>query len=142
MTTLSTDKQTADLSNKSNSAPVKKELEGSERTFAGKYFTPAADIFETEKSLVVVLDMPGVSKEDVSVRLENDVLEIEGRLALGSFGKRQAIYSEYNVGNFYRRFNVSNKVSRDGIEAKMQDGVLTLTLPKVPEATPRRISVH
>jgi HSP20 family protein len=113
-----------------------------ERTRVGKTFTPAADIFETDKALILTLDMPGVKKDAVTVRLEHDLLEIEGRVELGDYQGRQALYSEYNVGNFCRRFAVSNKIARDGIEAKMADGVLTLSLPKAPEATPRQIPVH
>jgi HSP20 family protein len=113
-----------------------------ERTFAGKTFTPATDIFESKAALTLVMDMPGVRKDSVHVRLENDILEVEGQIEPTSYQGRQAIYSEYNVGNFYRRFTVSNRIARDHIEAKMADGVLTLSLPKVPEATPRRITVH
>jgi HSP20 family molecular chaperone IbpA len=121
----------------------KQELdERAERTRAGKYFTPPADIFETKDALSLVLDMPGVAKDQVHVRLENDQLEIEGRVAVAGIQGQEAVYSEYNVGHYYRRFTLSNKIAKDRIEATMEAGVLRLVLPKVPEATPRRIAVH
>ena len=113
-----------------------------ELTHAGKTFTPATDIFETDRALTVVMDMPGVAKDQVTVRLENDLLEVEGRVAPPELGGRQALYSEYNVGHFYRRFHVSNKIARDAIVARLDDGVLTLELPKAAEAQPRRIPVN
>jgi HSP20 family protein len=85
--------------------------------------------------------MPGVAKEHVQIKLENDILEIEGKVDVADFSERRPIYSEYNVGNYFRRFAISNKINRDGIEAKIKDGVLTLTLPKAPELEPKRISV-
>jgi HSP20 family protein len=124
-------------------AASKKEIgSDTERTRAGRYFTPPADIFETKDALSLILDMPGVAKDHVNVRLENDQLEIEGRIGVAGIDKKEAVYSEYNVGNYFRRFTLSNKIAKDRIEATMADGVLTLVLPKVPEATPRRIAVR
>jgi len=85
--------------------------------------------------------MPGVQKENVSVKLENDLLEIEGRVNLSGFESKKPIYSEYNVGHYHRRFSLSNKINRELIEAKMLDGVLTLTLPKAAEFGPKKIPI-
>lgn len=113
-----------------------------ELTRAGQKYVPLADIFETEKELTVVLDMPGVSKDGVQVNLEENRLDIEGILNIDSSLKNVSpAYTEYNVGHYHRRFIVSNRIDRAGIGATMKDGVLTLRLPKVPEATPRRIQV-
>lgn len=126
------------------SAPqgIKREAEGNtERTVSGRYFTPAADIFETAKELVLMVDMPGVQKDRVNIRLDNDELEIEGQVSAEGFEKMQVLFSEYNIGNYYRRFSLSNEIQKDSIEAGMKDGVLTLRLPKTPRAQPRKISV-
>lgn len=112
-----------------------------ERTMAGKFYTPNADIFETKEALMLVLDMPGVARDQVDVRLENDILEIEGKIGIDKPNGFEPVYSEYNVGNYYRRFSLSNKVAKDQIEARMADGVLTLTLPKAAAATPRKIAI-
>ena len=121
---------------------LKRESEQkSERTVSGRYFTPPADIYETEKDLVLMVDMPGVDKDKVSVRLEDGELEIEGHVSADGFDKMQVLFSEYNVGNYYRRFAVSNDIQKDAIEASMRDGVLSLRLPKTPKAQPRKIAV-
>ncbi len=123
--------------------PLKQEVATPyEQTYAGKTFTPPTDIYETKTALTVTMDMPGVTKEQLTVRLENDQLEIEGRVSPKVPGGREAVYSEYNIGNYYRRFTLSNRIARDAIEAKIQDGVLTLVLPKMPEAAPRTIQIH
>jgi HSP20 family protein len=126
----------------SNPQGVKREAEGNtERTVSGRYFTPAADIFETEKDLVLMVDMPGVPKDRVNVRLDNDELEIEGQVVAEGFEKMQVLFSEYNIGNYFRRFSLSNEIQKDSIEAVMSDGVLTLRLPKTPRAQPRKIAI-
>lgn len=120
---------------------IKKEPVNPEATYQGKTFTPLADIFETKQSLILVLDMPGVGKDHVQVKLENDLLEVEGRVNVSGLTVKTPIYSEYNVGHYYRRFSISNKINRDEIEAKMNNGVLTLTLGKVQESAPRKIPI-
>lgn len=120
---------------------VSKAANTPETTYAGKTFSPPADIVETKNALIVTLDMPGVEKDHVQIKLENDVLEIEGKVDLSSFERIKPIYSEYNMGHYYRRFAISNKINRDLIEAKMVDGVLTLTLPKAAEFGPKKIAI-
>lgn len=126
-----------------NELTVKRENADTERTYAGKTFTPATDIFETPKALMLVMDMPGVARNEVEIKLDNDKLEVEGRIGYHERLKdRDVLYSEYNIGNYYRRFTLSNKIDRAGIEAKLDGGVLTLILPKVADATPRRIAIQ
>ena len=128
--------------NSSAATEGKKEVVASEEhTRAGKFYTPAADIFETANALHLLIDMPGVRKDRIQIRLERDTLEVEGLVEPGTFAEGTAVYSEFNVGNFYRKFVISNKVDREGIEANMTDGVLALTLPKARELQPRRIEV-
>ncbi len=63
---------------KLDTQPTQKQEHQEERTVAGQYFIPQTDIVENKKSLIVTMDMPGVKKEDVRVRLENNVLEVDG----------------------------------------------------------------
>ncbi len=103
---------------------------------------PTTDIFETNDALKVVMEMPGVDKANLDVNVENDVLIVSGRIDLSKYEKLQAVYTEYNIGHYRRTFDLSSsRINQDWIAAEMKDGVLTLTLPKVEQAKPRRISV-
>ena len=113
-----------------------------ERTIPGRTFVPVADIFETDVALTVVMEMPGVEKKDVSIALEDDVLRVEGKIDFSKYQGMEPVYTEYVVGHYARGFTLSSKIDRDAISAQLDDGVLTLTLPKAKEAMPRRIVVN
>ena len=120
----------------------KKELvTKEEKTVPARYYVPYGDIYETSDALSVVLEMPGVEKKDISVALENDVLRVEGKIDFTKYEGMEPIYTEYNVGHYTRTFTLSDKIDQEGISAQLDDGVLTLTLPKAKEAQPRRISI-
>lgn len=112
-----------------------------ERTVPGRYYAPDADIFETDQALCVVMEMPGVEKKDLTVGLENDVLRVDGRIDFSKYEGMEPLHTEYNVGHYMRSFALSSKIDQGGISAQLEDGVLTLTLPKAKEAQPRRISI-
>lgn len=129
-------------SSQSLSVQEKKEVATSgEKTIPARTFTPAADIYETNEALTVVLEMPGVEKKDLDVQLENDLLRIEGRIDFKKYDGLDPLYSEYNVGHFARSFSLSSQIDAKRITAALEDGVLTLTLPKAEEARPRRIAI-
>jgi len=120
----------------------KKELVSKdETTVPVRYFVPTTDIFETEDALTVVMEVPGVNKEAVDISVENDVLKIEAKIDPSKYDGMEPLYTEYNVGHFSRSFTLSNKIDQQQISAKLEDGILTLILKKVKEATPRRISI-
>jgi HSP20 family molecular chaperone IbpA len=119
----------------------KKELTGQEKTVPGRFFVPSTDAYETEDGLTLVMEMPGVVRENLDVSLEDGVLTIEGRLDFSKYEGLEPVYTEYNVGHYARSFSLSDKVDQDNIGAKIEDGVLTLTLPKAQAARPRRIAV-
>jgi HSP20 family molecular chaperone IbpA len=120
----------------------KREVERQqEATVPARAFLPSTDIFESDDVLTIVMEMPGVGREDVDVNVENGVLRVEGRLDFSKYEGMQPVYTEYNIGHYRRSFSLSSKVDQDRISAQMQDGVLTLLLPKAEEAKPRRISV-
>ena len=112
-----------------------------ETTIPARMFVPTADIYETADALNVILEMPGVDKDSVDVRVENDILSIEGQVDLSKYQGLGPLYIEYNVGNYARSFQLSSKIEQDGITAELKDGVMTLVLPKAEKAKPRRISV-
>src|ERR1700761_177855 len=120
----------------------KKELAGEEKTIPGRFFVPSTDVYETEDGLTLVMEMPGVVKDGLDVSLEDGVLRVEGRLDFTNYQGLGPVYTEYNVGHYARSFSLSDKVDQDNIAAKLEDGVLTLTLPKAPAARPRRIAVN
>ena len=120
----------------------KKELVGKEeKTVPARYYIPNSDIFETDDTLTVVMEMPGVERKDVDIRLENGVLRVEGRIDFSKYEGLEPVYTEYNVGPYARAFTLSDKIDQDKISAELDEGVLTLTLKKAKEAVPRRISI-
>jgi HSP20 family protein len=122
--------------------PQKRALENKEEsTIPARVFLPTADIYETNDALNVVLEMPGVDKGSIDIRVEDDVLKIEGRLDFSKYQGLQPLYTEYNVGHYSRSFRLSSKIDQNKIAAELKDGVLSLVLPKVEEAKPRTIQV-
>jgi HSP20 family molecular chaperone IbpA len=113
-----------------------------EKTAPGRYFVPNADIHETNDALTVVMEMPGVDRDHLNISLENDVLRVEGQIDFSKYEGMEPVYTEYNIGHYARSFALSNKIDRDRISAQLEDGVLTLTLPKAAEARTRRIAIN
>jgi HSP20 family molecular chaperone IbpA len=120
----------------------KRQIEDKEEaTIPVRQFLPNTDIYETETALTVVLEMPGVEKTNVEVAVEGGVLKVYGRIDFSKYEGLQPIYTEYNIGHYARSFRLSSKIDQAKIEARMNDGVLSLVLSKVEEAKPRAISV-
>ena len=120
----------------------KKELvTKGEKTVPARYFVPTTDIVETADALLVMMEMPGVAREDVKVKIEEHVVHVEGRIDTAKYDGFEPLYTEYNIGHFARSFTLSNKIDRQQISAKLEDGVLTLTLKKAQEAIPRKIAI-
>jgi HSP20 family molecular chaperone IbpA len=112
-----------------------------ETTVPARFFLPNTDIYETEHALTLVMEMPGVRKDNVDVRVEDSTLAVEGRIDFGNYERLTPLYTEYNIGHYRRGFTLSSKIDQSSISARMEDGVLTLVLPKVEEAKPRRIEI-
>ncbi len=121
----------------------KKEVETKgENTVQARYYVPQADIFETENNLTVVLEMPGVAKDNIEVDLKDDTVSIEGRIDFSKYEEMNPLYTEYNIGHYKRSFVLSNKIDQGRISADLRDGVLTVVLPKAEAVKPRRIEVN
>jgi len=123
------------------SEQVTKEESSEERTRPGRTYTPRVDITESESGLKLWADLPGVDEKSIEISLVDGVLSIEGHLDTGGFEGVTPAYTEYNVGNFARRFTLSDDIDSDAIEARCVNGVLELDLPKAARAQPRRIEV-
>lgn len=113
-----------------------------EQTRPGLVFTPSVDIFETDKELVLLADMPGVNAEDLNIDLRDDTLTLTGDVRPDQQPGESEIFIEYEVGKYYRQFSLSEIIDQTRIDAQLKDGVLRLTLPKVEKATPRKIEVQ
>ena len=109
--------------NKEMAVREKKELAAKEeKTVPGRYFVPAADIYETDDALAVVLEMPGVEKKDLEVALENDVLRVDGRIDFSKYKDMEPLYAEYNVGHFARSFTLPGAIDKEKIGANSKMG--------------------
>lgn len=119
----------------------KKELkhEG-EPTREGPLFNPDVDIYESERALMLLADVPGATADGLELDLRDNVLTLTANVTHVE-SKWRPIYSEYNVGHYTRQFRIGQQVDREKISAQLKDGVLALTLPKVEKAMPRKIPV-
>jgi HSP20 family protein len=104
-----------------------------------QYITPPVDIYETADGLVVKADLPGVANEGLDIRVENSLLTIRGKAAHAAPG--DPVYREYGLVNFFRQFELNERVDQSKISADLKHGVLTVNLPKAEEAKPRKIEV-
>lgn len=108
---------------------------------AHSYARPPVDIAENESGFTLFADLPGVSKEDLTVRVDGDTLIIEGALTTPTPEKMDLIYGEAQFSAYRRQFTLSRELDCSKIEANLKNGVLKLTIPKTEEAKPRRIKV-
>jgi HSP20 family molecular chaperone IbpA len=120
----------------------KREVEKpQETTVPARFYQPNTDIFEDEGSLTLVMEMPGVRKENVDITIEKNVLDVEGKIDFTQYQDLEPVYTEYNVGHYKRSFSLSSKIDQGKISAEMDNGLLTLVLPKAEEAKPRTIKI-
>jgi len=112
-----------------------------EQTKPGPVFTPAVDIFETEKEMTLLADLPGVKSNDLNIDLRDNVLTLTGDVTPWESAEEEDLLIEYEIGRYFRQFTLSEVIDQEKIDAQLNDGVLRLTLPKVAKATPRKISV-
>jgi len=130
------------MEDKALQAKDKQEVTSSaEQTKPGPTFTPMVDIFETEKALTLVADMPGVQTDSLSIDLHESILSLSGEVKDPEGGEEREVYLEYHTGRYVREFSLGKSIDQSKIEAELTDGVLRLTLPKVEEVKPRKIEV-
>ena len=132
-----TEKETRDLK-----VREKQEVASpAEQTRPGLVFTPHVDIFETDKELTLLADMPGVIKDDLKIDLDNNQLTIVGDVTPPERSGEVDVFREFQTGRYFRQFTVSDVIDQSKIGATLTDGVLRLALPKVEAAKPRKIMV-
>jgi len=132
----------ADRESKALQVKEKREVtRPAEQTRPGLVFTPAVDIFETDKEITLVADIPGVKADDLNIDLHDSVLTLEGDVTAPEGPDEVDVLREYRTGKYYRQFTLSQVIDQSKIEAELKEGVLRLRLPKVEAAVPRRIAI-
>lgn len=114
---------------------------GVEHTRQGNSFVPAVDIFETDTAITVIADMPGVRAEDLDIDLRENILTLSGEVHSREGEGERGVIREYGTGTYFRQFTLSDAIDQGKIDARIENGVLRLSLPKVGKATPRKITV-
>ena len=112
-----------------------------ERTRSRRSFVPRADIFDTEKEITILADVPGANEKTVDITLEKDVLSITAFVEPSIPSGFDIAYAEYEEGDYQRSFRLSDQIDRNKIEAVVSGGVLRLRLPKAQEAQAKKITV-
>ena len=112
-----------------------------EQTTPGLVFTPAVDIFETDKEITLLADMPGATADDLIIDLRDNTLTLSADVDPVRGKDEELLLGEYESGRYYRQFTLGELINQEKIDAHLADGVLRLSLPKVEKATPKKIAV-
>ncbi|HPZ10467.1 MAG TPA: Hsp20/alpha crystallin family protein [Candidatus Eremiobacteraeota bacterium] len=114
----------------------------SETPLAGRAWTPAVDIVENEKEIIVKVELPGMEQKDIDVALEDNQLTIKGERKFEKEEKGDNYIRQERVyGSFYRAFTVGTAIQHDKITASYKNGILEITLPKEEKVQPKKIEI-
>ena len=128
------------MAEKTITAPEQKSVNQEEIRSTENYVRPAVDILESEEGLTILADLPGISKEHLSIGIDNGILTIEGTAATVPVGRE--VYREFTVPNYYRQFQLPDDLDQHRAKAELVNGVLMLRLFKSEAAKPRKILVQ
>ena len=103
---------------------------------------PQVDVYENKDGILLVADLPGVPKDKLELRVDNDTLLIEADIVQDTPENMEAAYAEVRLSRYRRAFSLSSELDSSRIDAQLRDGVLNLRIPKHPHAQPRRIEVN
>jgi len=116
---------------------------GDEQGVSSRAWVPAVDIYETEDSLVLKAELPGISPDDVEIRVEDNTLYLKGERKFAKEVKQESLHRiERSYGTFSRSFALPGTIEADKVKANYENGILTLTMPKREEAKPRTIKIN
>jgi HSP20 family protein len=121
--------------------PKQEVTTASEQMRPGLVFTPSVDIFETDHEITLLADLPGVTTNSLTIDLRENTLTLTGEVEPFEGAGEEDIMIEYEIGKYSRQFTLSSVIDQSKIDAKLADGVLRLSLPKIEAATPRKIEV-
>lgn len=117
-------------------------LEGESESLAAGNFVPAVDVYEDSQKLVLKLEVPGIRREDLDIRIEGRNLTVRGERKFESEEKEENFHRiERRYGSFVRSFTLPATIDTESVDAQSTDGVLTISLAKKPEAKPKQIQV-
>jgi HSP20 family protein len=116
------------------------DLQGEEVSNRG--WVPPVDIQETEEAYKLQAELPGLTKDDINITLENNVLRLSGERKFEKEARKESYHRvERTYGAFSRAFSLPQQVNPEGVQAAFENGVLTITVPKAEQAKPRKISI-
>jgi HSP20 family protein len=124
-----------EITRRNGTSPGRPETEAS-------YTCPATDVFERPDAYLLMVDMPGAQKETIKVMLDNDALVVKAAVGSTDNDDRKLLRAELHAKGYYREFNVGSDIDRNNVEARYEEGVLTVRLLKKEETRPRQISIN
>ena len=124
------------LTRKGNDALVKRQ------DLEEAVVSPLADIYEIADAFIAKLDMPGAAKETINIQIEPDRMSVRGSIAPRAGEGATMLYNEIGRKRYFREFNLSKGIDVDNITAQFENGVLTITLPKIDEIKAKDIPIH
>ncbi len=113
-----------------------------ERPRSENVMRPAVDIYETDKGITIKADMPGVSKDHLDIKVDKDMLTVEGEVSIDMPKEMEAVHADVRVTHYRRGFALGQEMDTDNIDANLKDGVLNLFVPKQAKSQPRKIEVR
>ncbi|MGD8779778.1 MAG: Hsp20/alpha crystallin family protein [Ignavibacteria bacterium] len=105
------------------------------------WINPVVDIFETEHEFYLLAQLPGVEKNNMKIKLEDGNLLIMGRINYEETLNRNYTLKESETGNYFRKFNLSDSIDSEKINANYENGLLTVKLPKKDKVKPKVIDI-
>ncbi len=105
-----------------------------------RYIRPLSNICEEHGEVILRLEMPGVDKENININIDGDTLTVHGNRGDG-VGKQNYLLRERLIGDYHQTYTIDERVNREKVDAKMENGILTLTLHLKEEVKPRKIDV-
>ena len=103
--------------------------------------SPVVDIFETENDFILIANLPGVERNNVQVKLDDEQLVVFGKIKYEEAVNRKYILNENEIGNYFRSFKISDSINKEKINARYDNGQLIVTLPKHDKVKPRKIDI-
>lgn len=129
------------MSEKKDNVEVNESKNWDEALEKEAWIAPLVDICETADDYQLIANMPGVSKENIKIKIEEEHLLIMGRIDYETSISRKYVLQEYESGNFYRRIKISENVDESKINAQFENGQLIVNLPKHEKVKPKNINI-
>lgn len=107
-----------------------------------KHLQPATDLIETRTGYAILMEMPGVEKKDLDIKLDKNTLFVKGTATTSAFDSMERIYNEYQTGTYARDFKISQDIDQESFSADLTDGILHITMQRLPEAAPKKIDIN